>query len=228
MSIVQGTAPHAPSQEVLSELAELGSSTVYEAYGRRGLIDISLIQILDRTSVAGPARIAACGQDDNWAVHAVMAALKPGDILVLTMPEPRPVALVGDLLLTQAQVGGAAGVLVDASIRDVDEVRDLGLPVWTRWIRSRGATKTLPGDVDVAVEIGGAAIHPGDIIVLDADGGVAVAVADVADVLTASRARRDKEALMRQRLQAGELSYDIHGLRARDIERKSSTNDNSV
>ena len=207
-----------PSRAVLDELAELGSATVYEACGRRGLIDIALNQVLPGSRSAGPARIAACAQDDNWAVHAVMAELTPGDVLVLTMPEPRPVALVGDLLLTQAKVHGAAAVLVDASIRDLEEVRELGLPVWSRWVRVRGAVKADPGQVDVPVTVGGTRIEPGDIVILDADGAVVVPVADVDQALVAARARRDKEAAMRVRLNAGELSYDIHGLRARGHE----------
>lgn len=145
-----------------------------------------------------------------------MALLQPGEVLLLTMPEPRPVALVGDLLLTQAKVHGAAGVLVDASVRDVDDVRELGLPVWTRWRRVRGAAKADPGAVDVPVTIGGQRVVPGDIVVLDADGAVAVASADVPQVLEASRARFNKEALLRERLSAGELSYDIHGLREKE------------
>ncbi|WP_022884793.1 4-carboxy-4-hydroxy-2-oxoadipate aldolase/oxaloacetate decarboxylase [Glaciibacter superstes] len=203
---------------VTAELARLGSATVYEAYGRRGLIDVPLHQIVPGTRAAGPARIAACAQDDNWAVHAVMAAVQPGDVLILTMPEPRPVALVGDLLLTQAKVHGAAGVLVDASVRDLEDVRELGLPVWARWVRVRGAAKSDPGQVDVPVTVGGAVIRPGDIVILDADGAVVVAQGDVDEVLVAARSRLEREARMRERLQAGELSYDIHGLRARESE----------
>lgn len=196
-----------------AEFAELGSATVYEAAGRHGLIDVALEQLIPGTSVAGPARIAACAQDDNWAVHAVMPTIRPGDILVLTMPEARPVALVGELLLTQAKVHGAAGVLVDASVRDVTELEELGLPVWTRWRRVSGAVKNEPGNVDIPVTIGGARIEPGDIVILDADGAVVVPRQQAEATLSASRARRDKEAAMRERLYAGEFSYDIHGLR---------------
>lgn len=215
----EAAVPGRPSPQVLAELAVLGTATVYEANGRRGLIDADFEQIVAGSRVAGPARIAACGQGDNWAVHAVMDALVPGDVLVLTMPEPAPVALVGELLLTQAKVHGAAGVLVNASVRDVEELQALGLPVWTRWRRVRGATKADPGHVDVPVTIGGARIEPGDVVVLDADGAVVVARADLDEALVAARARRDREAAMRARLEAGELSYDIHGLRARDQQR---------
>jgi 4-hydroxy-4-methyl-2-oxoglutarate aldolase len=198
----------------LSELARLGSATVYEAGGRGGYIDLDLHQLIPGSRVAGPARTVRCGQDDNLMVHAVMERIEPGDVLVLTMPEPRAVALVGDLLATQARVAGAAGVLIDASVRDVAELAEMGLPIWARWLRVRGATKTVVGEIDVPVIVGGAAINPGDIVVLDADGGAIMEATRVAEVLAASLAREEKERAKRERLAAGERSYDLDGLRA--------------
>ena len=109
----------------LAELARLGSATVYEAGGRGGYIDAVLRQIVPGSRIAGPARTVRCGQDDNLMVHAVIERIEPGDVVVLSMPEPRPVALVGDLLATQAKVAGAAGLLIDASVRDVEELAPL-------------------------------------------------------------------------------------------------------
>ena len=126
----------------LTRLSELGVATVYEASGRDGLIDMPLIQLLPGSRVAGPARTVLCGQDDNLMVHAVIEQIQPGEVLVLTMPEPGPVALIGELLATQVKVRKAAGILVDAAVRDVEELVELGLPIWTRFIRVKGATKT--------------------------------------------------------------------------------------
>src|SRR5579863_6554316 len=131
--------------EQLSELARLGSATVYEAGGRGGYIDADLHQAVPGSRAAGPARTVVCAQDDNLMVHAVMAEVQPGEVIVLTMPEPRPVALVGDLLATQAQAHGAAGMLIDGSVRDVEALAELDLPIWARWIRVKGATKDIPG-----------------------------------------------------------------------------------
>jgi 4-hydroxy-4-methyl-2-oxoglutarate aldolase len=199
----------------LSELARLGTATVYEAAGRRGLVDLALHQVVPRSSVAGPARPVRCGQDDNLMVHAAIAHARPGDVLVLTMPEPRPVALVGDLLATQALVRGVAGLLIDAAVRDVEELVDLGLPVWARWIRVRGAAKDTPGTIDEPVEVGGQQITAGDIVVLDADGAAVVERERVEDVLAAALAREERERVKRERLRTGALSYDLDGLRAR-------------
>jgi 4-hydroxy-4-methyl-2-oxoglutarate aldolase len=201
------------TDDAIAELAALGSATVYEAGGRRGYVDLDLIQILAGSRVAGPARTVMCGQDDNLMVHAVMAELQPGEVLVLTMPEPRPVGIVGDLLATQAKVHGAAAILIDAAARDIETLAELGLPIWARWVRIKGATKTIPGTIGEPVQVGGATIRQGDIVVLDADGAAVVEAERVDEVLQASRTREDNERVKRIKLQAGELSYDLDGLR---------------
>ena len=197
----------------LNHLADLGVATVYEASGREGLIDIPLMQILPASRVAGLARTVLCGQDDNLMVHAVIEQIQPGEVLVLSMPESAPVALIGELLATQVKVRGAAGILVDAAIRDVEELVKLELPIWARFIRVKGATKTKVGVLNETVSVGGARIAPADIIVLDADGGVCVKRERADEVLKASEERFEREARLREKLVAGEISYNLHGLR---------------
>jgi 4-hydroxy-4-methyl-2-oxoglutarate aldolase len=200
---------------VHDELARLGTATVYEAAGRKGLVDLDLHRIVPGSRAAGPARPILCGQADNLMVHAAIAHANPGDVLVLTMPVPRPVALVGDLLATQAKRRGVAGLLIDGAVRDVEELVELGLPIWARWIRVRGAGKDVPGTIDEPVIVGGARIAAGDTVVLDADGAAVVAQERVGEVLEAARDREEKERVKRAKLQAGELSYDLDNLRAR-------------
>jgi 4-hydroxy-4-methyl-2-oxoglutarate aldolase len=194
-------------------LSELGVATVYEASGREGLIDIPLIRIIPNSRVAGPARTALCGQDDNLMVHAIIEHIQPGEVLVLAMPEPAPVALIGELLATQVKVRKAAGILVDASVRDVDELVELGLPIWSRFIRVKGATKTKIGELNGMVMVGGTRITTGDFVVLDSDGGVCVKQERVDAVLKASEERLAKEEALRKKLLSGQISYDLHGLR---------------
>jgi 4-hydroxy-4-methyl-2-oxoglutarate aldolase len=200
---------------VHDELARLGTATVYEASGRKGLVDLDLHRIVPGSRAAGPARPILCGQADNLMVHAAIAHANPGDVLVLTMPVPRPVALVGDLLATQAKARGVAGLLIDGSVRDVEQLVELGLPIWARWIRVRGAGKDVPGTIDEPVIVGGARIAAGDTVVLDADGAAVVAQERVGEVLEAAREREERERVKRAKLQAGELSYDLDNLRAR-------------
>jgi 4-hydroxy-4-methyl-2-oxoglutarate aldolase len=197
------------------ELAQLGSATVYEAGGRRGYVDADLIQVVPGSRVAGPARTVVCGQDDNLMVHAVMAEVEPGEVIVLTMPAPRPVALVGELLATQAKAHGAAAMLIDASVRDVEELIELGLPIWARWVRVKGADKDVPGSIGEPVTVGGATIRQGDVLVLDTDGVAVVEQERVAEVLEASRERAERERVKRAKLEDGALSYDLDNLRER-------------
>jgi 4-hydroxy-4-methyl-2-oxoglutarate aldolase len=197
-----------------AELAQLGTATVHEAGGRAPLVDVPLVQVIPGSRAAGPARTVRCGQDDNLMVHAAVAEALPGEVLVLTMPEPAPVALVGELLATQAQARGVAALLVDAAVRDLEELRELRLPVWARYIRVRGADKNVPGTIGEPVQVGGATIRQDDAVVLDADGAVVVERERVEAVLEAARERAEREVEKRAKLQGGALSYDLDGLRA--------------
>jgi 4-hydroxy-4-methyl-2-oxoglutarate aldolase len=199
--------------DVHAELAQLGSATVHEAAGRAPVVDLPLIQILPGSRAAGPARTVRCGQDDNLMVHAAVAEAEPGEVLVLTMPEPAPVALVGELLATQARGRGVAALLVDAAVRDVEELREVGLPIWARYVRVSGAEKRMPGAIGEPVQVGGATIRQGDVVVLDTDGAVVVERAHLDEVLAAARVRAEREREKRAKLEAGELSYDLDGLR---------------
>jgi len=199
--------------DIYAELARLGTATVHEAGGRSPLVDVPLVQILPGSRAAGPARTVRCGQGDNLMVHAAVAEAEAGEVLVLTMPEPEPVALVGELLATQALGRGVTALLVDAAVRDVDELRELGLPIWARYVRVRGADKQAPGTIGDPVEVGGATIRQGDAVVLDTDGAVVVAHEQVETVLTRARERAEREVEKRAKLEEGALSYDLDGLR---------------
>jgi 4-hydroxy-4-methyl-2-oxoglutarate aldolase len=199
--------------DVFSELAELGTATVHEAAGRAAVVDVPLVQVVPGSRAAGPARTVRCAQADNLMVHAAVAEARAGEVLVLTMPDPEPVALVGELLATQAKARGVEALLVDAAVRDLEELQELALPVWARYVRVRGAEKKRPGAIGEPVEVGGARIRLGDAVILDADGAVVVEQERLGEVLAAARARAEHEREKRAKLQAGALSYDLDGLR---------------
>jgi len=199
--------------DAFAELARLGTATVHEAAGRAQVVDLPLIQIVPGSRAAGPARTVRCAQDDNLMVHAAVAEAAPGEVLVLTMPTPTPVALVGDLLATQAMARAVAAILVDAAVRDVEELRGLGLPIWARHVRVQGAEKRIPGAIGGPVEVGGATIRHGDVVVLDTDGAVVVEEWRVEEVLAAALEREERERVKRGKLAAGALSYDLDSLR---------------
>ncbi len=196
--------------------AELGVSTVYEAAGRTGLVAHGFIRTQQGVAAAGPARTAFCGRGDNRAVHEVMSTISPGDVLVIGIESPEPVALLGELLAVQAMTQGAAAVLVDAAIRDFDALSELQLPIWARWVSSKGATKEVRGTVGEPVRIGGQDIGLGDLVILDADGVVVVSADRTDTVLAAARQREERERGLKERFYAGELSYDLYEMRAAD------------
>lgn len=199
------------SDELCSRLAQLGTATVHEASGGQGLIDTEWVQVIPGSRACGPARISYCAQDDNLGVHQVMEHVRPGDVVVLTMPEARPVALLGELLAVQARYRGAAAVLVDAAVRDVEELQDIGLPVWSRFVRVRGTTKVQTLGIDVPVAVAGTRIEPGDLVVADTNGVVVVPADRATEVAELSAMRADKEVGYRQRFERGETSWEVYG-----------------
>ena len=206
--------------DALRLLAGFGTATVCEAAGGEGIVDVDLKQVIPGSRVAGPARTVLCGQGDNLAVHEALGSIRPGEVLVITMPEPAPFGAVGELIVLQAQTRGAAGMLVDVAVRDVAELKEIGLPIWARFVRVRGTKKADPGGLDVPVVVGGATIRPGDVVVMDDDGAVVVAAERVEEVAEAARAREERESHLKPRLQAGELTYDLLGLRAKEGDRR--------
>ncbi len=199
----------------LEALATLGVATVHEALGRQGLIDVDLVQIVPGSRAAGRARTVKAGQGDNLMVHAALDQVQPGEVLVLTMHKPAPVALLGELIAIQALHRKVAAVLVDAAVRDIEPLRTLGLPIWARWVRATGATKDVVGLIDGPVTVGGAVIHAGDIIVLDADGAVVIPNASLRQTLATAQDRERRESESREKYRGGALAYDLSGMRAK-------------
>jgi 4-hydroxy-4-methyl-2-oxoglutarate aldolase len=122
--------------------------------------------------------------------------------------------MVGELLGTQARARGVAGIILDAGVRDTAELRLMALPVWARVISAAGTDKAAAGWVNVPVTCGGVAISPGDVIVADDDGAVAIAAADLESLLVVVTARVAREGASRERYARGESSLDVLGLRS--------------
>lgn len=163
------------------------------------------------TSATGSARTVPCGQGDNLMVHAVLTQVRAGDILVLAMPAPEPVALVGGMLAIQAACRRASALLVDAAVRDTEELAKPGLPIWTRYVRVHGAIRSKVGAIDQQVEIDSSRVCAGDVGVLDSDDAVVVLQHKVCEVL--EHAGTQREAELRVKLEAGALTYELHDLK---------------
>lgn len=199
--------------EIGVRLAGLGVATTFEASGREGLVAGALLRVVPGARAAGPARTAVCGTNDNLAVHRVLDTVLPGDVVVISVPEPWSAAVVGELLALQARTRGAAALLVDGAVRDTDELVALGLPVWARSVSAAGPAKDEPGALQVPVRVGGVRIEPKDIVVLDGDGAVVVPRERAAAVLEAAEARHAGELVLKDLLAAGGSTLAAMGLR---------------
>jgi 4-hydroxy-4-methyl-2-oxoglutarate aldolase len=121
--------------------------------------------------------------------------------------------MVGELLATSLASRGVRGLVTEAGVRDVAELRAMGFPVWAAAVSAQGTVKETAGAVNVPVSVGGQIIRPGDAILADDDGVVCVPRADVGQALTASQARLAKEEKSRKALADGQLGLDLYGLR---------------
>lgn len=199
--------------ETIQGLREAGVATVHEASGRGPLLDPGIRPIQLGSRIAGSAVTVACAAGDNIMIHAAVEVVQPGDVLVVTTSAPSTHGMFGELLATSLMRRGCRGLVIDAGVRDVAELRQMGFPVWSRAIHALGTVKETPGSVNLPVTIGGIEIAPGDVVVADDDGVAIVGRVDARQVLDASLKRTEREVEVRDRLESGELGLDFYGLR---------------
>jgi 4-hydroxy-4-methyl-2-oxoglutarate aldolase len=188
-------------KKIVEGFAKIGVATVHEAQGRKGLLAPHMRPIYPGARIAGTAVTVEVAPADNWMIHVAVEQCRAGDILVVAPTSFSDAGYFGELLASSLAARGVKGLVIDAGVRDVAELEEMGFPVWSKAVCA------------------GQSVRPGDLVVADDDGVVVVARKEAETVLKASRAREEKEAGTRVRLKAGELGLDIYKMRERLAEK---------
>ena len=201
--------------ETVTRYEKLSVATVHEAQGRVGLLNPEIRPVKAGLKLVGRAVTVFATPGDNVMIHVAMEQCEPGDVMVVAVNSRSECGYFGDLLATLMQARGIAGLVIDSGVRDLADLRQMGIPVFSRCISAQGTVKETLGDVNVPVVCGGQVINPSDLIIGDDDGVVVVRRHELDSVAEKSEAREDKEAAIRAKYRDGTLGLDMNNMRQR-------------
>lgn len=202
------------SADIVGEAAKYQAAILADVAGRRGTMD-RVAPLTPDMKLAGPAFTVEVRAGDNLMIHAAIAMARPGDVLVIDGKGDTSCALMGALMINACKVLELGGIVMDGAVRDTDELRELGFPVFAAGANPNGPTKFIPGRINWPISVGGLAVSPGDLVVGDADGVVVVEREKAASLLplaakkVADEAKRMDEIKARRALKPGWLDASL-------------------
>ncbi len=191
--------------EIVKAASEIAPCIFSDVGGRRGALDGRIRAVSPTMKACGPAFTVEVRPGDNLMLHAALNLAKPGDVVVLDGKGDTRSAIIGALMMNQAKAAKLGGMVVDAAVRDVTELIELGFPVFAVGSNPNGPTKNVPGRINYPISCGGVVVHPGDLVVGDADGVVIVARHDAAALVEAGKKKVADEQKRLADIHAGKL-----------------------
>lgn len=202
----ENPAADRPSQELTESLRGLQVALLGDNMARSTGV-WGLRPRSSRSDLIGTAVTVRTRSGDNLAIYRAFGCCRRGDVLVVDGGGAVDQALMGEIMISYAQQVGLAGVVIDGAIRDLAAIKQLAFPVFARGVTHRGPFKNGPGEINVPVVIGGMVINPGEVVVGDDDGLIAIAPVDVAEVGAAARRQQQAESEKLAAIAAGR--YDL-------------------
>lgn len=201
-------------------LFEAGSACVHEARGRVGMLPEQIRSRQVNLRLIGRSLTIQCPSNDNLTLHAAIANSQPGDVFVVKTHGEKAYGMFGELLALAAQQKDIGGIITTNGVRDIETLRSIGFPVWSKFVHAQGTTKDTLGTIGEPIQIGDTEIHTGDYIIADEDGICICPRDDLDSTLESIQQIIEKEKLIREKLLQGIPSRDVFGLRKK-IEEKS-------
>ncbi len=189
--------------ELVEAFRGLPVANISDVMSRMDAGGTSLRPYHDGTYLCGQALTVKARPGDNLVVHKALDMARPGDVVVVDVGGDLTNAIFGELMLAHAVGRRLGGIIIDGAIRDLAAVRKGSFPVYAAGVTHRGPYKDGPGEINVAISVGGMVVRPGDIVVGDEDGVLAIPLEDAAEVLKDARAKRASEQAAWEQARAG-------------------------
>jgi 4-hydroxy-4-methyl-2-oxoglutarate aldolase len=193
-----------PNSADVAALTGVPSGYVVDARGRKGALDHHIRPLTDNTAFCGVAVTVQTRPRDNLACWTALEACKPGDVLVIACNNYEEASVIGDVFVAMAKNNGVVACVTDGMVRDIAGINEVGIPVFARGLTPNSPFKDGPGEIGLAVAIGGVTVTSGDVIVGDRDGVVVVPQGEIGAVLHELNAVREKEAKMESGVKSGQ------------------------